>query len=179
MYNKHNKSPKYLYFEKRWYRNEYIYSIFNIPGYRGPNCEENINECEENNPCYTGSQCFDRYGDYICNCPLGFGGKNCDQEVNDCDSSPCQNLGTCMDNVNGYLCNCRIGFAGKNCEENIDDCLGKSCPDNSHCVDGINSFSCVCDPGYSGIFFIKVKLIHILKISFYTFTGLKVLFFML
>jgi hypothetical protein len=45
--------------------------------YKGVNCEQNINECE-NNPCLNQGSCFDTYGSYTCQCMRGFGGQNCE-----------------------------------------------------------------------------------------------------
>lgn len=45
--------------------------------YKGVNCEQNINECE-NNPCLNQGSCFDTYGSYTCQCMRAFGGQNCE-----------------------------------------------------------------------------------------------------
>ena len=48
-------------------------------GYRGDQCNRNIDECIELLPCQNGATCSDSPGSYICQCPLGFSGDNCEQ----------------------------------------------------------------------------------------------------
>uniref|UniRef100_A0A1I8JAA5 Delta-like protein n=1 Tax=Macrostomum lignano TaxID=282301 RepID=A0A1I8JAA5_9PLAT len=50
-----------------------------LPGYEGPTCSVDINECERfGQPCQNGAVCKDLVADYACTgCPAEFGGKNC------------------------------------------------------------------------------------------------------
>uniref|UniRef100_A0A1I8G0V6 Delta-like protein n=1 Tax=Macrostomum lignano TaxID=282301 RepID=A0A1I8G0V6_9PLAT len=50
-----------------------------LPGYEGPTCSVDINECERfGQPCQNGAVCKDLVADYACTgCPTEFGGKNC------------------------------------------------------------------------------------------------------
>lgn len=49
-----------------------------VPGYHGPYCGEEYNECESN-PCYHGN-CTDRVNSYQCHCSKGWRGTNCNQK---------------------------------------------------------------------------------------------------
>ncbi|PAA90330.1 hypothetical protein BOX15_Mlig025742g2 [Macrostomum lignano] len=50
-----------------------------LPGYEGPTCSVDINECKRfGQPCQNGAVCKDLVADYACTgCPADFGGKNC------------------------------------------------------------------------------------------------------
>ncbi|XP_053380894.1 uncharacterized protein LOC123563563, partial [Mercenaria mercenaria] len=53
------------------------------PGYGGPRCEQEINECEENNVrCPGGGRCLDALNKYYCRCPIRKTGTDC-QKVAD------------------------------------------------------------------------------------------------
>jgi hypothetical protein len=45
-----------------------------IPGYTGPTCARDIDECAES-PCTNGGLCQDRLNDYDCSCQPGFEGE--------------------------------------------------------------------------------------------------------
>lgn len=130
-----------------------------MPGYTGPNCEIEINECQSH-PCQNGGSCIDLVGHYICSCPPGTLGVLCEINEDDCAqplrlrSSPpkCLNNGTCVDRVGGYRCNCPPGFTGERCEGDINECLSNPCnPSNSlDCIQLPNDYQCVCKPGFTG-----------------------------
>ena len=46
-----------------------------IPGYTGPTCASDIDECAESPPCTNGGLCQDRLNDYDCSCQPGFEGE--------------------------------------------------------------------------------------------------------
>lgn len=71
------------------------------PGYTGPQCDINIDECESN-PCLNGD-CIDGENRYDCACFPGWTGINCDVNIDDCSPNPCVN-GACIDMVDGYTC---------------------------------------------------------------------------
>jgi hypothetical protein len=123
-------------------------TYFLFLGYKGENCQTDIDECA-GNPCGRNGYCSDGINGYRCTCVKGFGGRNCETNLDDCTSNPCYNGGTCHDSFNSFTCDCPLGFAGSRCEINIDDCAGNLCRHGT-CVDGINDFTCRCEPGYAG-----------------------------
>jgi hypothetical protein len=86
------------------------------PGFTGPNCGVNIDECESQ-PCVNGV-CIDGVNSYRCSCLPGFTGANCEIDIDECASSPCVN-GDCTDQVNAYSCSCFPGWTGQNCDNEI------------------------------------------------------------
>ena len=48
------------------------------PGFTGPDCRININECASN-PCGFGSTCVDGIGKFSCICPPGRKGVRCEE----------------------------------------------------------------------------------------------------
>ncbi|CAG2213016.1 unnamed protein product [Mytilus edulis] len=80
------------------------YSCSYPPGYKGKNCEIDINECLPN-PCKHGATCNDKVNDYSCTCPPGYKGKNCEIDINECKPNPCKHGASC--------------YKGKNCEIGI------------------------------------------------------------
>ncbi|XP_071952127.1 uncharacterized protein [Antedon mediterranea] len=114
-----------------------------VPGYTGTDCETDIGECAQPQPCLNG-------GTYRCDCPPGYGGINCEINVNDCSPNPCLNGGQCTDLISDYNCSCQMGYSGRNCETNIDDCFGNPCV-NGQCFDLVGGYVCSCFQGYTGI----------------------------
>ena len=110
-------------------------------GYKGRNCEININECDPN-PCLNDAACVDGINGYTCNCNDGFTGTNCEVRhskfynlwfiftlflfsqinIDECDDHLCENNSTCMDDINKYKCECMPGYTGTLCEEEINEC---------------------------------------------------------
>lgn len=72
-----------------------------VSGFRGKNCEENIDDCP-GNLCQNGATCIDDINRYSCSCPPSFMGELCEQDVDECSMRPsvCQNGATCT-NTNG------------------------------------------------------------------------------
>ncbi|KAI8512649.1 hypothetical protein Bbelb_092880 [Branchiostoma belcheri] len=122
------------------------------PGFSGPRCETNDDDCRPTNPCQNGGQCVDGINTFTCRCLSGFSGNRCETNINDCPSpNPCQNGGQCVDGINTFTCRCLSGFSGNRCETNINDCPSPNpCQNGGQCVDGINTFTCRCLSGFSG-----------------------------
>lgn len=57
-----------------------------ITGYTGPQCEENINECESN-PCANQATCVDALNSFVCKCLPGFTGGRCETGTQDQSTS--------------------------------------------------------------------------------------------
>ena len=119
------------------------------PGYTGPVCDVDIDECDPN-PCQNRGNCTDLINDYICTCATGYTGKSCSVNIDDCGPNSCLNGGSCIDKVNSYTCNCVAGFTGAKCETNIDECSNDPCQNGGSCTDGINNYTCTCMAGYNG-----------------------------
>lgn len=120
-------------------------------GYRGKNCEENIDDCP-GNLCLNGATCVDDINRYSCLCPPTYMGELCEQDVDECGQRPsvCQNGATCTNSIGGFSCICVNGWAGPDCSVNIDDCAGAACFNGATCIDRVGSFYCRCTPGKTG-----------------------------
>ena len=97
------------------------------PGYEGPNCAQEIDECEVHRPCKNGATCTDRVASYVCECiqeenGVSYGGTNCTVPLIGCDSHLCQNDAKCvpylvseMEGSHNFTCECAAGFTGSYC----------------------------------------------------------------
>ncbi|XP_039288666.1 protein crumbs isoform X2 [Nilaparvata lugens] len=129
------------------------YACVCVPGVRGDNCEENINECESS-PCYHG-KCHDLIDGYRCDCEPGYEGPLCNIDINECEQyRPCMH-GECYDQKAGYLCVCDPRFGGKNCSVELTGCKQSACLNGGTCkpylLDEVHHlFNCSCGHGYHG-----------------------------
>ncbi|XP_005112951.2 protein crumbs [Aplysia californica] len=120
-------------------------------GHTGVNCSEDIDECDNANPC-GGFPCFNKPGNFSCECQRGYDGIPC-QEINECLSYPCLNEGTCTDGQDSFSCACVPGYTGPTCADNVDDCVGQPCDVQiSECHDLLNNYLCVCKSGFTGTY---------------------------
>ena len=121
------------------------------PGFSGPICSTNINECISN-PCINGGTCNDAVNGYICACKIGYTGSRCQINVDECSPNPCQNGGVCTDGVASFTCACTSGFSGSACQVFPLTCPTALCTNGATCVEGSGSYTCVCRSGYSGVY---------------------------
>ncbi|XP_048587267.1 protein crumbs [Nematostella vectensis] len=118
-------------------------------GYRGKNCQENIDECDPN-PCLNGGTCVDGINGFNCSCFIGFTGERCETNIDDCVSNTCNANQDCVDQVNNYTCVCKPGFTGSDCSVDILECLSNPCRHGGTCHEGVNGYNCTCLPRFNG-----------------------------
>ncbi|XP_055903990.1 protein serrate [Eupeodes corollae] len=124
------------------------------PGWTGPTCEINIDECA-GGPCEHGGTCIDLVGGFRCECPPEWTGDICQMDVNECESNSATNLGPCINaekchNLPGsFSCQCLKGWGGPTCAKDLDDCKGQ-CKNGATCIDLVNDYHCACATGYTG-----------------------------
>lgn len=86
------------------------------PGFEGPLCEININECIIHNiNCSGQGRCMDGDNTYTCNCFSGYTGSECQTNINDCIGVNCSGNRVCLDGVNSYECVCSAEYLGTDC----------------------------------------------------------------
>ncbi|CAF0765780.1 unnamed protein product [Didymodactylos carnosus] len=93
-------------------------------GFRGPTCNEEINECLSS-PCANNGTCRDLENGFVCTCLPDFNGTLCNTPTNPCQSSPCGS-GKCFPTNQPtipYYCQCPNG-------EN----MVSKCPEPSPCT---------------------------------------------
>lgn len=158
-----------------------------LPGYTGPDCDVNIDDCAPA-PCHNGGVCQDGVNLYTCDCAdTGYTGPNCEEDIDECAVAPCLNNATCNNLVNSYSCNCWDGFQGANCETDIEECAAVPCQNNGTCYEKSNQslynpdvytdlpesvrpvfdlgftyenasgYVCDCPPGFTGRFIVPVR----------------------
>lgn len=127
------------------------YNFCFVSGFRGGNCEENIDDCP-GHQCHNGATCIDGINTYTCQCPPTYTDQFCNQDVDECSLKPsvCQNGATCTNSAGGFSCICVNGWTGPDCSVNIDDCAGAACFNGATCIDRVGSFYCQCTPGKTG-----------------------------
>ncbi|XP_070548454.1 fibrillin-2-like isoform X9 [Ptychodera flava] len=116
------------------------------PGYTGPTCQQDVDECRVNNG---GCEyiCRNNFGSYVCFCPRG---ATLNEDGRTCSgipcTPPCQNGAICIDKQ----CVCPEGFSGPTCSIDVNECtsgmMGMS-PCSYHCVNTFGSFHCTCPDG--------------------------------
>ena len=123
-------------------------------GYKGENCQSDINECDPfhgKHPCMNGSHCNNSPGSFSCTCNTGFIGQLCEEDIDECaqNENLCLNDSTCYNTPGSYFCECAkgSGFEGAHCESNINECELKentNLCNTGKCQDLIGSYKCIC-----------------------------------
>lgn len=153
-----------------------------MTGFKGQNCEINIDECESL-PCGSNGHCLDLINDFKCICKQGYTGQTCDQNLNECDENPCHNGAKCTDldiikqsNQYGYMCDCstvksNYSYIGQNCSIRLDLCeqdeIKVQCKNYASCETIYNEleqkqdFNCICRDGFTGKYCELETIIHL------------------
>ena len=145
-------------------------------GYRQiPDFCEDINECTEQSPCGTNTDCINSNGGYICRCLSGYdnlhteGGKTVCDDKDECSTGThnCDLLMTRCENTDGSFecyplqcsgdliilpsgfCGCLNGYNEiSNACEDIDECLTTDiCNSDEVCINKPGSYHCTCPSG--------------------------------
>ncbi|CAG2200661.1 unnamed protein product [Mytilus edulis] len=132
-------------------------------GWKGDNCDTDINECDNATICQANSLCENTNGSYVCVCNEGYFnskdvcqvcgsntfGKDCAQTCS-CDVT---NTDSC-NNVDGN-CTCKTGWNGATCSEDVDECTVTpsicNTTSNSECNNLNGTHECNCVTGYQKI----------------------------
>ena len=88
-------------------------------GYKGDDCETDIDECALN-PCKNGGTCTDGVNKYTCQCPETWTGTNCDVDVDECENKTenvcnvngVNSTNNCTNKDGGYDCVCKEPWGG-------------------------------------------------------------------
>ncbi|XP_015751613.1 PREDICTED: fibropellin-1-like isoform X2 [Acropora digitifera] len=100
-------------------------------GFKGNNCENDIDECSSVNECHQNATCNNTKGSYNCTCKDGFegDGKNC-TDIDECSiENECHQNAICSNTKGSYNCTCKGGFKGDgriNCTEQLAKGLSNS-----------------------------------------------------
>lgn len=121
------------------------------PGWKGVNCEEDINECEDpDHPSNCKQECFNLPGSFHCLCQSGYYLQNTIDciDVNECRLYPsmCEEPARCINTPGSFKCQCSPGFkynfTSHECQD-IDECKQNLC--KHECVNSMGSYTCHCD----------------------------------
>ncbi|XP_060567857.1 neurogenic locus notch homolog protein 1-like isoform X2 [Ruditapes philippinarum] len=120
------------------------------PGWTGPICNTDIDECTLG-ICTHVDTCTNTRGGYSCTCSKGFTGKNCNVDIDECDDQPCKPGLACLNSYGSYHCIgvCPNNKVNENCTGNVDFCSINPCFNNGTCNNEAFNFTCDCNDGWT------------------------------
>ncbi|XP_076012399.1 growth arrest-specific protein 6-like isoform X1 [Genypterus blacodes] len=126
------------------------------PGWNGPHCEDDIDECSDPEfPAGCNQKCHNIPGSFRCMCDEGYfilDKINC-IDIDECRRYPsiCEEPATCVNTPGMYECQCPAGFkynfTSRTCND-VDECEDPGVCGTAHCVNKKGSYDCFCDTGY-------------------------------
>uniref|UniRef100_A0A2C9JPX0 EGF-like domain-containing protein n=1 Tax=Biomphalaria glabrata TaxID=6526 RepID=A0A2C9JPX0_BIOGL len=127
-----------------------------ITGWKGDNCNQDVDECATNGACLLGQICVNTLGSFKCECPSGFENISgqC-QDINECldvlDNKCDLSTEDCVNNKGSYSCECRTGFSRNknNICQDIDECTTSSHNCEQICENTEGKFNCKCFYGFT------------------------------
>lgn len=129
-----------------------------LEGFKGSNCEVEIDPCDSN-PCQNGGTCqrdSESSLAYDCKCTEWYKGKHCEKNILPCSSSPCHNHATCIDDPNdptNFFCQCTRWLTGRYCEIKKTKCDEEPCKDRGYCLSNKvdpSWYKCYCHDWFKG-----------------------------
>ncbi|KAK3523311.1 hypothetical protein QTP86_029513, partial [Hemibagrus guttatus] len=125
------------------------YSCICAPGWTGPKCSVNINDCTQH-WCQNGATCVDGVAGYSCQYEHGCTGVYCELDTDYCIRHQCSEDGICVDQQHNYTYQCQPGCTGVLCEIKTDECKSSPCANGATCMDIVASYWCLCAAGFKG-----------------------------
>ncbi|KAM7405982.1 hypothetical protein PAMP_000389 [Pampus punctatissimus] len=121
------------------------------PGWKGPRCEKDIDECSDPEfPAGCQQKCYNIPGSFHCMCEDGYFSNNkinC-VDINECLMYPsiCGKPAQCVNKPGIYECQCPLGFkynfTSKTCDDE-NECERRVC--DGTCINTAGSYTCHCD----------------------------------
>ncbi|XP_071083979.1 uncharacterized protein [Haliotis cracherodii] len=133
--------------------NEHTGAKMCFEGWKGDNCNQDIDECVEiNSWCQNGGNCTNTHGSFQCICMEGIKGRRCENITNQCALKPCLNGGTCDGNQTDFNCSCSEEWTGDTCAESVNFCDSAPCYRGNCTQDLLTAtrFKCICDFAWVG-----------------------------
>ncbi|XP_042259650.1 vitamin K-dependent protein S isoform X1 [Thunnus maccoyii] len=121
------------------------------PGWKGPRCENDINECSDPEfPAGCNQKCYNIPGSFHCMCEEGYfiSDKIKCTDIDECRLYPsiCEAPSKCVNTPGMYECECPPGlkynFTSKTCDD-VDECKMNVC--DGTCINTVGSYTCHCD----------------------------------
>uniref|UniRef100_A0A8K9XFR2 Vitamin K-dependent protein S n=1 Tax=Oncorhynchus mykiss TaxID=8022 RepID=A0A8K9XFR2_ONCMY len=123
------------------------------PGWKGPRCEDDIDECSDpDHQAGCNQKCYNSPGSFRCMCDDGYRFRTSEKihctDINECLLYPsiCEEPAKCVNNPGMYECQCPPGFSYnftlRSCLD-VDECEVGVC--EGVCVNTMGSYSCRCE----------------------------------